>query len=211
MTSIFARILFALLALALLVPGSAAASGEARQALERFLSGLDTYSAEFTQTLTDETGFLLQEADGRLSLALPDRLRWELDGPFEQWVIADGEYLWLYDPDLRQATVRPLDDSLEATPLALLTQPHRLDERFEVAEETVPDGLRLVLSPRAREADFTQLELDLTRDGELQALAFLDVFGQRTEMRLREARRNPALAPAEFQFTAPPGTDIYRP
>jgi outer membrane lipoprotein carrier protein len=188
-----------------------AALADARAALDRFLNGLDTYSAQFTQTLTDETGFLLQEAGGRLSLALPDRLRWELDAPFEQWIVADGEHLWIYDPELRQATVRPVETALEATPLALLTQPHRLDERFAVTEESVAEGWRLVLRPRTRDADFTRLELDLGQGGDLLGLAFMDIFGQRTQIRLQEPRRNPPLAPAEFQFTPPPGTDVYRP
>lgn len=193
----------------LLAPVSVPA--DARAALERFLDGLHSFSSEFTQTLTDETGFLLQEAGGRLSLALPDRLRWELDAPFEQWIVADGEHLWIYDPELRQATVRPVETALDSTPLALLTQPHRLDERFDVEEEPSAAGLRLVLRPRSRDADFTRLELDLSQGGELRGLAFLDIFGQRTEIRLSEARRNPPLAPAEFQFIAPPGTDVYRP
>ncbi|TVP81070.1 outer membrane lipoprotein chaperone LolA [Thioalkalivibrio sp.] len=201
----------AIVVLGLLLFAPSGIAGEGRAALERFLDGLETFSAEFSQTLTDETDFVLQEAEGRLSLAVPDRLRWELDVPFEQSIVADGEYLWTYDPELRQATVRPMEQALGATPLALLTQPHRLDERFEVVEEAVPEGLRLVLLPKTREADFTRLELDLTRDGELLALSFQDVFGQRTEIRLRDARRNPSLGPAEFQFIPPAGTDVYRP
>lgn len=187
------------------------ALADARAALDRFLQGLDTYSAEFTQTLTDETGFLLQEAGGRFSLGLPDRLRWELDAPFEQRIVADGEYLWIHDPELRQATVRPVETALEATPLALLTQPHRLDEHFAVDDEEVAEGWRLVLLPRASDADFTRLEVDLGPDDDLRGLAFMDVFGQRTEIRLQETRRNPVLAPGEFQFAPPPDTDVYRP
>ncbi|MFO8005424.1 MAG: outer membrane lipoprotein chaperone LolA [Thioalkalivibrio sp.] len=205
------RSLAVLLALASILFAPPGVAGEGRAALERFLDGLETFSAEFSQTLTDETDFVLQEAEGRLSLALPDRMRWELDVPFEQSIVADGENLWTYDPELRQATVRPMEQALGATPLALLTQPHRLDERFEVIEEAAPEALRLVLLPKTREADFTRLELDLTGEGRLLALSFQDVFGQRTEIRLRETRRNPSLGPAEFQFNPPPGTDVYRP
>jgi len=199
------------LALALLLFLPAAAAADARAALDRFLDGLETFTADFTQTLTDETDFVLQEAEGRLSLGLPDRLRWEIREPFEQWIVADGEQLWTYDPELRQATVRPVGQALESTPMALLTQPHRLDERFAVSEDVLDEGLRLVLVPRTREADFTRLELDLTHEGQWLGMAFLDVFGQRTEVRLHETQRNPPLPAAEFQFDPPPGTDIYRP
>jgi outer membrane lipoprotein carrier protein len=207
------RVLHLLPALLLLwLPaGSAAGAGEAREALERFLDGLETFSAEFTQTLTDETDFVLQEARGRFSLALPDRLRWELEAPFEQSIVADGWDLWLFDPELKQATVRPLAQALESTPLALLTQPHRLDERFAVLDEPERGGLVLVLVPRAVDADFSRLELEFAAAGDLISLAFLDIFGQRTEIRLETFQRNPALPPEEYRLDLPPGTDIYRP
>ena len=204
------RSLFTLLLLLAPQIGFAGAA-DARLALERFLDGLDTFSAEFTQTLTDETDFVLQEASGRFSLALPDRLRWELQAPFEQTIIADGWDLWMFDPELRQATVRPLAQALGSTPLALLTQPHRLDERFEVLDEPGHEGLVLVLVPRSRDADFTRMELEFAPEGDLRSLAFLDIFGQRTEIRLQTFQRNPVLPPEEFQLDLPPGTDIYRP
>lgn len=212
MKSILMFALRSLLALLLLWPPAGLAGAvEARQALERFLDGLDTFSAEFAQTLTDETGFVLQEASGRFSLALPDRLRWELHAPFEQTIVADGRDLWLFDPELRQATVRPLAQALESTPLALLTQPHRLDERFEVLDEAGREGLVLVLVPRSMDADFTRVELEFAPAGDLRSLAFLDIFGQRTEIRLQTFQRNPALPPGEYRLDLPPGTDIYRP
>jgi outer membrane lipoprotein carrier protein len=212
MKSILVFALRSMLALLLFWPPAGLTGAvEARQALERFLDGLETFSAEFTQTLTDETGFVLQEANGRFSLALPDRLRWELQAPFEQTIVADGLDLWLFDPELRQATVRPLAQSLESTPLALLTQPHRLDERFDVLDEPGREGLFLILTPRSIDADFTRVELEFAQAGDLRSLAFLDIFGQRTEIRLQAFQRNPELPPGEYRLDLPPGTDIYRP
>ena len=212
MKSILMFTLRSILVLLLLWPPvGLAGTTEPRQALERFLDGLETFSAEFTQTLTDETDFVLQEASGRFSLALPDRMRWELEAPFEQTIVADGWDLWLFDPELRQATVRPLAQALESTPLALLTQPHRLDERFEVLDESGHAGTVLVLVPRSMDADFTRVELAFAPGGELRSLAFLDIFGQRTEIELLSFQRNPTLPPGEYRLDLPPGTDIYRP
>ena len=208
---IFISGLIGLFVLAGALTVTAAASGDARAALERFLFELKSYSAEFQQTLVDETGFVLQEGRGQFALALPDQLRWEVVTPFAQVIVADGDSLWIHDPDLRQVTVRPMESALEATPLALLTQPQRLDERFFVSEMPVPDGYRLRLLPRSSQSDFTQLVIDLDANSALQTLYFDDVFGQRTTLAIVAAQRNPDIPATTFDFIPPPGTDVYRP
>lgn len=185
--------------------------GEARQALEQFLSGLDTYQAAFTQTLVDETGFVIQESTGVLYLGVPNRLRWELQSPMQQTLVADGHEVWLHDPELRQVTVRPMDAAMDATPLALLTQPHRLEERFAVTEQRLSDGWRLLLEPYSTQADFSEITLDLNASGELYRVQFADIFEQRTTMSLQNPQRNPPLDMDRFNFEVPEGTDIFRP
>ena len=209
--SVLSRLSLALLlSLAVALP---AAAGDARAALDRFVDGLETFRADFTQTVRDETGYTLQESEGSMQLGLPNRLRWEVSEPFPQVIVSDGSDLWMHDPDLSQATVRPLADAFDATPIAAITQPERLDEHFRVFTAPVADVsvLRLGLLPLSEGADFTGLELDLTPDGELRRMAFRDIFGQETEIRFRNTERNVAIDESVFTFDPPPGTDIYRP
>ncbi|WP_019626349.1 outer membrane lipoprotein chaperone LolA [Thioalkalivibrio sp. ALJT] len=186
---------------------------DARAALERFVDGLETFSADFTQTVRDETGFVLQESDGVMHLGLPDRLYWEVTEPFPQTVVSDGVDLWTFDPDLAQATVRPLGDAFDTTPIAAITRTDRLDEHFYMDVWPVDDAaaMRLVLIPRNEQADFTHLELDLTPDSDLIRMAFRDIFGQQTEIRFRATERNAGVDESRFTFDPPSGTDIYRP
>ena len=207
--------LYRLLAAALvaLLAAPAAAGDDARLALERFMSGPEGFSAEFTQTVSDETGFTLQESDGVMHLGLPDRLYWEVREPFPQVVVSDGEELWTYDPDLSQATVRPLGDALDATPIAAISRPEELDTHFYSQVLPVEDAsaLRLRLIPRNEHADFTRLELDLTPDGDLARMRFEDLFGQVTDVRFESSERNPELDADTFRLDMPEGTDVYRP
>ncbi|WP_018862805.1 MULTISPECIES: outer membrane lipoprotein chaperone LolA [unclassified Thioalkalivibrio] len=186
---------------------------DARAALDRFVEGLETFTAEFTQTVRDETGYVLQESDGSMQLGMPNRLRWEVTEPFPQTIVSDGEDLWTYDPDLSQATVRPLGDAFDATPIAAITQPERLDEHFRMDVLPVRDAsaLRLLLIPRNEQADFTHLELDLTPDGDLTRMAFRDIFGQETEIHFERSERNAPVDESVFTFDPPSGVDIYRP
>ncbi len=202
-----------LAALLLLFAAPAAATDDARLALERFMAGLETFSAEFTQTVSDETGFTLQESEGVMHLGLPDRLYWEVREPFPQVVVSDGRELWTFEPDLAQATVRPLGDALEATPIAAISQPDRLEAHFRTMILPVPDGeaLRLLLLPRDEHADFVRMMLDLTPDGDLVRMQFEDLFGQVTDVRFSASERNPELDPDTFRFEVPDGADVYRP
>lgn len=186
---------------------------DVRAALDRFVDGLETFSADFTQTVRDETGYVLQESDGTLQLAMPNRLYWKVTEPFPQTIISDGADLWMYDPDLEQATVRPLGEAFDATPIAAITQPERLDEHFRMSAAGAPDSdtLRLMLVPRSEQADFTRLALDLTPGGKLKRMAFRDIFGQETEIHFHDSERNIDLDPERFTFDPPAGTDIYRP
>lgn len=187
------------------------ATDPARAALAGFLEGLVTLRAQFLQTLTDETGFLIQEATGRLYLALPDRLYWEIIEPFQQIVLADGRALWVYDPELRQATAQTQDAAQQALPLMVLTQPERIEERFSLQSEEIANGYRLLLTPLEAGADFTRIDLQFTENLELYSLAFIDIFGQRTLLRMVDQERNPDIEPEQFTLQLPPGTDVFWP
>ena len=55
---------------------------------------------------------------------------------FSQVIVADGEVLWVFDEDLYQVQVRPLDDTLAASPAAILGGDlDVLGSRFQVTED----------------------------------------------------------------------------
>ena len=75
-------------------------------ALDRFLAGLGSWRAEFTQTTTDTRGRSRGAEQGRLIVQRPGRFRWET-GPVRaaepaQVMVADGRNLWFFDRDVEQ-------------------------------------------------------------------------------------------------------------
>ena len=63
-----------------------------------------------------------------MSLAAPRLFRWEYVKPYPQLIVADGKTVWVYEPDLQQATVR--DQGSEAhgpgdAGMAVEQVPHR--------------------------------------------------------------------------------------
>ena len=78
----------------------------AAQDVEKYLAGLASWSADFTQTIDDGHGKVLRSAAGKLYLQRPGKFRWDYAEPSEQLVLADGKQIWFYDKDLAQANVR---------------------------------------------------------------------------------------------------------
>lgn len=190
-----------------LFAGPAAAAGEA-DALDRFLRGLRGFSADFEQLQRDEAGRVLQATRGHLRLARPGRFHWQVNEPYAQTLVADGESLWFYDPDLEQVTRRNLAGALAGTPAALLAEGAGLDDDFHIGEgRRTPEGTVVVLRPRSAESDFVAVTLTLRDDGAPLAISFEDQLGGITLVHFGRLQVNPDFAADAFRFEPPPGVE----
>jgi hypothetical protein len=100
--------------------------------LRAFLAETVTLEARFSQVLLEADSAHAQVSEGSFYLHRPQRFRWDYESPAPQLVVADGEHLWLYDPDLEQVTVRRLDDGLSSTPAMLLSGDGVLEDSFRL-------------------------------------------------------------------------------
>ncbi len=185
-------------------------AADAAAQLEGFLRDVASLEAEFTQTLVETDSDREQVSRGRLYLQRPDRFRWEYQEPVPQLVVADGRNLWLYDPDLEQVTVRPLDDGLASTPAALLSGEGDLDEAFDRGAVYSEDGVDWIeLKPRGPDADFQGVRVGFS-GGTIAAMELIDALGQLTRIRFTDVETNVELDGALFVFEPPPGADVLR-
>lgn len=198
------------------VTGSAAdaaaapAEGTAPAQLRAFLAETVTFEAGFTQVLLEADSERTQVSEGRFYLHRPERFRWDYSVPVPQLVVADGEHLWLFDPDLEQVTVRRLDDGLSATPAMLLSGTGELEDSFRIGAVYREDGFDWVeLAPHSEAADFGGVRVGFA-DGALATMELLDALGQTTVIRFSDVVVNGPLDPALFVFTPPPGADVIR-
>jgi outer membrane lipoprotein carrier protein len=198
------------------VAASAAAQGAApaATALDRYLQGLVTWRAEFTQSTTDARGRLRPVQEGLLVVQRPGRFRWEIrpagPSPAEpsQVMVADGKNLWFYDRDLDQVTVRPAGAALTATPAMLLAGAVPLRERFDVAASGRRGGLEWVrVAPRGVDAEFREARFGFA-GLELRRLELDDKLGQQVVLLFRGGARNPTVPPPVLRFEPPPDADV---
>ncbi|MGE4534008.1 MULTISPECIES: outer membrane lipoprotein chaperone LolA [Halomonas] len=199
----------AALALGLAMPLSALAS-EGAERLTRLLEPLETYQADFEQQILDAGGDRLQEARGTMWLSRPGKFRWEVDAPYRQLVVSDGEEVTLYDPDLEQATVQALDQRVTHTPALLLSgSADELVASFEVRRSQQGSAERFTLQPKDADTLFETLTMTF-RGEQLRGLEMLDSTGQRTAIAFSEVEMNAAIDDARFTLEVPEGTDVIR-
>lgn len=188
---------------------STTAFAGARDDLDTFTKGLKGLDGRFTQQVFDPKGKLKETASGTVALSAPRLFRWSYAKPYPQLIVADGKHVWIYEPDLNQATKRPQGAEEQNSPLAALIDPTRLDAQFNVKEAGTAGGLEwLSLTPkRGEEGGFRSARLGFGDTG-LVRMEVIDALGQRTEIRFDGWRRNPAFKPDTFRFRPQKGVDV---
>ncbi len=196
----------------------AAAQNDGLEALENFLRTTRSGRADFTQGVTaparEGQAPRSKQSAGSFEFQRPNRFRFTYRKPFPQTIVADGQTLWLHDPDLNQVTARRQAQALGSTPAALIATASdlaALRQEFELAPAPDRDGLQWVqATPRARDGVLRSVRIGF-RGGELAALDIQDSLGQQSALRFGRMEINPALPAETFQFKPPPGADLLRP
>jgi len=202
--NIFQRTLSA--AILALAPGLATAG--AIDQLHDFLRNTKTLRAEFAQAVIAKSGRKPQQSSGIVAISRPGKLRWEIQKPYPQLVVGDGEKIWIHDPELQQVTVRKAGQAIGGSPAALLSGSNELERNFTLKEAGESDGMAWVeATPKANDSGFERVRLGFS-GSDLKAMELLDSFGQTTLVRFSRLEKNPALPASTFRFTPPAGADV---
>ncbi|HEV7491149.1 MAG TPA: outer membrane lipoprotein chaperone LolA [Rhodanobacteraceae bacterium] len=194
--------------LLLLLTASAAAADSARSRMESFSKDLKSVTADFSQSVTDANEHRGDESGGTMALQAPRQFRWETKKPYEQTIVADGQRVWVYEPDLQQVSVRSQSSEEAHSPLTVLTDLSQVDTQFTASESGERDGLVwLKLVSKAKEPEFEYAELGFSATT-LDRMLFKDQLGNTTEIRFSDWKRNPSLRADTFKFTPPKGVDV---
>jgi outer membrane lipoprotein carrier protein len=178
------------------------------EGLSSVLSSSDHFKADFYQQVIDADDVIIQEASGFFVLKKPGRFKWHYKSPISQQIVADGKNLWMFDIDLAQVTVQPIDDALGSAPIMLLTENKPLAEDFEIREMSMAFGLQwIALVPRIKDTEFYRIEIGV--DGEdIREMKLYDHFDQTTVIRFSNIQYDAMLDDSNFKFVIPQGVDV---
>src|SRR5690625_1728131 len=186
--------------------------------LRNFVKGVQKAKGRFTQQTASPDGQAQAKQEVHFAFNREKgQFLWQVERPYEQLILADGQRLIQYDPDLSQATERGIEDTVGSSPAAILLGSRRIDNAFDLQDEAASalheaadkDLLWLRAHPKDGEAGFDHVDMGF-KDGMPKQLIIIDGFGQRTEIYLQEIQPDAPLPADTFKFDPPEGVDYVR-
>ena len=197
-------VLFFLLSLT----GAGLHAEEKENPLDHFLNKLESFTADFTQTLSSENGQLLEESSGVVYMQNPGKFRWVYEEPYSQIIVTDSKTLWLYDEDLEQVTIRDISESIDSTPAAIISGQEKINEHYVTVDLGEIEGFDWIeLTPRSIENQYNSVKLGFDGNN-LGMMVLADNLGQVTRIDFTNPVRNKRLGGPLFLFEIPEGVDV---
>ena len=199
---------YKIVAMILLLLGSGSSRADGLDQLRAFTRDMQTFSADFEQRVSDQSGRLLETSGGVMAMQKPDRFRWHYTGAFEQLIVADGQRVWIHDLELEQVTVKDQQLTAHNSPFYALSDPQRLEQDYHLEDRGQINGLSLIaLLPKDPQGEIEWVELGF-RDRLLERVVIHDALGQQTSIRFSRQQLNLPLEDSAFQFSPPAGVDV---
>ncbi len=195
----------------------------AKTNIPKFFKKLETFSANFSQTVKQE-GKVVQQSRGTVQLKKPIKFRWDYQLPEKMQLVSDGKKFYHYDIELAQATVKPAKDVTNSALSTLLSDKKNLNEVFSI--QSISDAAIKKQFPNQAQKwllqadEFYQLKpknsknavakkviLGLNTYQQLSVFYVQDDFGDNTFL-FTKIRQNKQLDDKLFLFSAPAGVDI---
>lgn len=206
MNNIFA-LMRSLIAVVLLLTVNYVVAAEASP-LDNFLQGLQTFQADFKQTLSNEYGDQLEKSSGVVYVENPGKFRWVYQRPYSQLIITDSKTLWIYDEDLEQVTINDVSKTIDNTPASIISGRHKVTENYILNDFGVIDGYNWIeLTPRDTDSQYSSIRLGFVKN-QLGAMVLFDNLGQVTRIDFMNQQRNKPLDSSLFSFKVPEGVDV---
>ncbi len=179
------------------------------QVLQVKLNSIRSMTASFKQVVKAKSR-VVSRSSGTMALERPGRFRWQTKEPMAQLMIADGQRIWVYDTDLEQVTVKKQQKGLGGTAALFLSgYDDTVTRDFTVSQSGSGNELSFDLKAKSAKANFQRIRL-MFRQNLLVGLELFDQLGQVTSVQLSQAKLNPKLAAALFQFKPPKGVDVVQ-
>ena len=199
------------------------AMADSVDSLSLFLKSTRSMRADFVQTVIspakENRPAKTKISSGTFAFVRPTVFRFDYAKPFVQNIVADGQYVWLYDADLNQVTQRNQSQALATTPASLIASANdvsSLQKEFVLLAQPDAEGLQWVsATPHSSDSSLQRVRIGLRVKGgsvQLVQLDILDVFGTRSLIKFERTDINPKqLTLAQFKFVPPKGADVIQP
>ena len=173
--------------------------------LNKLLTNTKSMTASFEQTTKTSGRSTVYRGD--MAVQRGNQFRWNITTPNKQLVVVNGSTMWIYDPDLKQATKQSVANQVGDTPAVLLSgDPAQIGRSFNVSQPN-PAKNYYVLTPKSGSSEFRDLSISFN-GGRPVMMVLNDNLGQTTSIKFSNINMNKKINAGQFNFTPPAGTDV---
>jgi len=214
-TALFISSLFvAVLLLCGLEPSRAAGGNQAESIIDRLQKNYDAtadFVAEFRQETEVKTLNRSLKASGKLSFKRPGKMLWLYEEPKGQFVLADGNHLYFYQPEQNQVIQSPLKNAFRGDiPLSFLLGLGNLKKDFTATLKGVEgDRYVLRLEPKGEAGGYNEILMGVDKkSADIAWLSVRDAANNLTTLTFSGMRKGVGLQDSLFQVEIPDGADV---
>lgn len=160
-------------------------------------------SGKFTQNSFAPGSIQPEVSQGDFTFDPPNHFRWEYLKPYNQLLVADGEKIWIYEPDLEQLTIKN-QQANSGSLFQFFEQPEQLKKDFKVKKAL--DEKTLVLESTESDDQIKNITFVLSEHW-LERIDVVDQYGQLTQI-IFDATHVEKPASLLFEFKVPEGVDV---
>jgi len=195
-------------------PLRAAEKNAAEPIVDRLQKNYDAtvdFVADFYQETEVKTLNRTLKTTGKLTFKRPGKMLWRYEEPKGQFVLADGQHLYFYQPDQNQVIKSPLKNAFRGDiPLSFLLGLGNLKKDFNptlVAAEDTQYVLRL--EPKGEAGGYSEIRLGVGKASpDILWVSVRDAANNLTTLRFSGMRKGVGVKDDLFKVRIPDGADV---
>jgi outer membrane lipoprotein carrier protein len=179
--------------------------------LQKSYDSISDFTADFRQETEYKTLNKTLKAWGKVSYKRPGKMLWRFEEPKSQWVLADGQSLYFYQPDNKQVLRTPLKNAFRSdVPLTFLLGIGNLKRDFKATSKGVEGNLYVLqLGPKDGSKGVDEVTLGVDKQNyQINWARIKDPAGNLTTVHFSNIRRGVGVNDSLFRLQVPQGADV---
>jgi outer membrane lipoprotein carrier protein len=179
--------------------------------LQKSYDSIVDFVADFRQDTQVKTLNRSLKAWGKLSFKRPGKMLWLYEEPKAQFVLADGRFLYFYQPEQNQVIKSPLKNAFRSDiPLSFLLGLGNLRKDFIPTLKSMDETQHVLrLEPRADVGGVGEILVGVSKaTSDILWVSVRDAASNLTTLRFSAMRKGVGLKDSLFIFQVPFGADI---
>ena len=178
-----------------------------------------SFTADFYQESTLKAMDMTDTASGHALFKWPGKMHWTYQKPEKQFIITNGDDLWIYRPSDNQVMQGKSPDYFgRGKGGSFLTDIGLLRSSFDISwtasdDPNLPQSntplQSILLIPHKKHPDFERLYLIFdSNTGDIKEIVTLNSYQDLTRIQFKNVKFNEKITDSKFSFNIPDGTDV---